>query len=582
MQTCFNLHVKTKLGRCFWSWLLLLLSTIAILAQDSEPGLAFESDVPVRMRDGVELTANVWRPKAAGKYPAILLRSPYGKMDEKWDEARRYVKAGYVMVVQDCRGRGKSGGFWDPFRYDAEDGFDTQEWVGKQPWCNGELGTAGGSYGGWTQWASAANASPHLKTMVPTVPFDNAYDISHAGGSFQLALLMGWGMAVGGVAPGPDKLQEAFRHLPLENFGDQFAKKIPYLNEWVKHATFDEYWAQRSRPGGYGDVTVPVLNIGGWYDIFSKTTIDLTRQVRAVSKDQQARKNQFVVIGPWAHGVGGRKTGELDFGEKAKFSVSEWQFKWFEYWLKARGPGVKDWPPYYLFVMGENRWRAEQEWPLKRTQFTAYYLHGQGKANGLKSDGQLSTAAPGEEVADRFEYDADNPVPTAGGNNLVGAPAGPYDQTKVEAREDVLVYSTAPLEKDLEVTGPVKVILYASSSARDTDFTAKLVDVHPDGRAFNLCDGIIRARYRNSLTQASLLEPGKPEQFEIDLWVTSNLFQAGHRVRLEISSSNFPRFDRNPNSGKPFGTDTELLTAKQTIYHDASRASRLVLPVIPR
>ena len=534
------------------------------------------------MRDGVQLAANIWRPKVEGRYPVILMRSPYGKMDEKWDEAKRYTAAGYVMVVQDCRGRGKSGGEWDPFRYDVEDGFDTQEWVGKQAWCNGEIGTAGGSYVGWTQWASAANASKYLKAMVPVVPFDNAYDIAHSGGAFQLALLMGWGTAVGGVTLSPEKLAEAFRHLPLNTFGDQFEKKVPYLNDWVTHATYDDYWKKRSIEYRYSAVTVPVLNIGGWYDIFSRTTIDLVDQVRASSRDREVRRNQFVVIGPWGHGVGGRKTGELDFGADATFQVGEWQFKWFEYWLKGRETGVEDWPAYSLFVMGENRRRGENEWPLKRTQFTWYYLHSTGKANSLKGDGSLSTATPAQEKPDEFAYDGDDPVPTVDGNNLIGASAGPYDQTKVEEREDVLVYSTSPLEQDLEVTGPVKMILHAASSARDTDFTAKLADVHPDGKAYNLCDGIIRARYRNGPAKELLLEPGKAEPFDIDLWVTSNLFRRGHRIRLEVSSSNFPRFDRNPNSGKPFGTDTELLSAKQTIFHDAEHLSHLVLPVIPR
>ena len=563
----------------FWFCLFL---TVSLLSQENDGQVLFEQDVKAPMRDGVELTANIWRPKEAGRYPVILMRSPYGKMDEQWDEGRRYAKAGYVMVVQDCRGRGKSGGAWDPFRYDVEDGFDTQEWVGRQPWCNGEIGTAGGSYVGWTQWAAAANASKHLKAMVPIVPFDNAYEIAHAGGAFQLALLMGWGMAVGGVALSPDKLQEAFRHLPLETFGDQFEKKIPFLNDWVRHGTYDDYWRQRSIDYRYADVTVPALNIGGWYDIFSKTTIELVDQVRAASKDRLARRNQFVIIGPWGHGVGGRKIGELDFGDDAKLNVGEWQFKWFEYWLKGRETGVQDWPAYYFFVMGENRWRGENEWPLKRTQLTAYYLHSDGKANTSNGDGTLSTNAPTQAQPDEFTYDGDNPVPTVGGNNLVGATAGPYDQSKVEAREDVLVYSTAPLEQDVEVTGAVKLVLHAASSARDTDFTAKLVDVHPDGKSFNLCDGIIRARYRKDLGKEALLEPGKPEQFEIDLWVTSNLFKRGHRIRLEVSSSNFPRFDRNPNSGRPFGTDTELLTARQTIFHDGERPSHLLLPIIPR
>ncbi len=568
------------LPRAAWLGAWLLVGSWLVVA--AAPPVVFEANVMVAMRDGVKLAANIWRPKAEGRYPAILMRSPYGKMDEKWEEAKHYTEAGYVMVVQDCRGRGKSEGVWDPFRYDVEDGFDTQEWVGQQSWCNGDIGTGGGSYVGWTQWATAANSSRYLKAMVPAVPFDNAYDIAYTGGAFQLALLMGWGVAVGGVAVSPEKVSEVFRYLPLSTFSKQFDKPVPYLGDWVAHPTYDDYWRKRSIQNRYADVTVPILNIGGWYDIFSKATLEMSAKVRASSRDREVRRNQFVVMGPWAHGVGGRKTGDLDFGEGAKFSVSLWQFKWFEYWLKGRETGVQDWPPYYLFVMGENRWRGENEWPLKRTQYTSYYLHSGGQANSLNGDGSLETTAPRDEKPDEFTYDGKNPVPTTGGNNLIGAPAGPFDQTTVEQRNDVLVYSTAPLEQDVEVTGQVKLILHAASSARDTDFTAKLVDVHPDGKAYNLCDGIIRARYRNGMEQPALLTPGEAERFEIDLWVTSNLFRRGHRIRLEVSSSNFPRFDRNPNSGKPFGTDTELLSAKQTIFHDPEYPSHLVLPIIPR
>ncbi len=551
-------------------------------AQEAPQPFVFESDVKISMRDGIRLAANVFRPKSEGRFPVILIRTPYGKQDEKWGDARRYATAGYAMVVQDCRGRGKSEGAWDPFRYDVEDGFDTQEWVGKQDWCNGDIGTAGGSYVGWTQWAPAPGGSHYLKAMVPVVPFGNAFDLAYSGGAFQLALLMGWGSAVGGVTLGPEKLQQAYQHLPLRTFGDQFDKKVPYLNDWVEHSNYDDYWKQRGIDYRYAEVTVPALNIGGWYDIFSKTTIDLVNEVRGSSRNRSARRNEMVVMGPWTHGVGARKVGELDFGAEAALKIGELQFKWFEYWLKGRETGVQDWPACYLFVMGENRWRGENEWPLKRAQLVSYFLHSAGRANSLKGDGSLSTTQPEQEEPDRFTYDGHTPVPTTGGNNLIGAAAGPYDQTRIEEREDVLVYTTAALEQDVEVTGPVTLILWASSSARDTDFTAKLVDVNPEAKAYNLCDGILRARYREGREKPALLTPGKPERFEIDLWVTSNLFKRGHHIRVEVSSSNFPRFDRNPNTGNAFGTDTELLSAKQTILHDAEHPSHLLLPVIPR
>ncbi len=316
--------------------------------------------------------------------------------------------------------------------------------------------------------------------------------------------------------------------------------------------------------------------------IFSKTTIELIDQVREKSKDRLARRNQFVVLGPWGHGPGGRKLGELDFGEAAQRDVGDLQFKWMEYWLRGQSTGVEDWPAYDLFIMGENRWRGENEWPLARTRFTSYFLRGQGKANTRAGDGALSLETPGDQPADTLVFDPNDPVPTRGGNNLVGPPAGPFDQSAVEDRKDVLVYTTPPLEGPLEATGPVKMVLYAASTAKDTDFTAKRVDVHADGKAYNLCDGIIRAPYRDSSTSPELIEPGKIYRYEIDLWVTSNVFLSGHRLRLEVSSSNFPRFDRNPNTGNPFGTDTELHPATQTIYHDAQHPSHLLLPVIPR
>ncbi|MBM3846947.1 MAG: CocE/NonD family hydrolase [Verrucomicrobia bacterium] len=548
-----------------------------------DPDFIFEQKVMIPMRDGVRLSANIFRPRGEGRHPVILLRSPYGIPDAKWGDARRYVPRGYAMVAQDCRGRGGSEGTWDPFRHDPDDGRDTQDWIGKKEWCNGSIGTSGGSYVGWTQWASAADPSPYLKAMVPVVPFAEVYDdIVFPGGAFQLALAMGWGSSVAGIILPPDKLQKAYRHLPLKTFGDQFEKKVPYLNEWGRHGAYAGYWEQRGIRRNYSRVSVPALNIGGWYDIFSKATVDMTDRVRDTSHDRHGRRNQCVIMGPWAHGVGVRKVGELDFGEAASaLKIGELQFQWFEYWLRGQETGVQDWPAFQLFVMGENLWRAENEWPLKRTVFTRYYLGGKN-ANSRSGGGTLSTQGSQEPANDRFSYDPENPVPSHGGNNLVGASAGPMDQSSVEDREDVLVYTTEVLEEDVEVTGPIKLILHAASSARDTDFTGKLVDVHPDGKAFNLCEGIQRARWRKGFDKERFLEPGVVEEYEVDLWVTSNLFKKGHRIRLEVSSSNFPRFDRNANSGKPFGEDEQLFKAEQTIHHGGSRASHLLLPVIPR
>ena len=561
------------------------LAGTSALAQPAGSDLpfTFQTNVMVPMRDGTRLAANIFLPKQGGPFPVVLQRTPYGKPDAKSGEARHLCTAGYALVVQDCRGRGNSQGQWDPFRYDGEDGFDTQEWVGRQPWCNGRLGTSGGSYVGWTQWSAAPRASRYLTCMAPVVPFSDAYhEIAYLGGAFQLSLCFGWGAGVGGLKIDPAKLSEAFKYLPLNTWDEQGDKRVFFLRDWVAHPTYDDYWRARSIEGRFDQVTVPALNIGGWYDIFSKPTFEHVAKVRQSSTNHLVRRNQFAVVGPWGHGVGGQKLGDLDFGPSARLDIGKLQFEWFEYWLQGRDTGVQDWPPVRLFVMGENVWRNESEWPLARTQYTPWYLHGSGKARTRAGDGSLSATLPESEPPDQFTYDPAQPVPTQGGNNLVGTPIGPFDQSSVEDRADVLVYTSVPLEKPMEVTGPVKVLLHAASSARDTDFTAKLVDVYPDGKAYNLCDGILRARYRESSTKPTLLEPGKAYRFEIDLWVTGNLFQAGHCVRLELSSSNFPRFDRNPNTGHDFGTDAELAKADQTIFHDRPHPSHVVLPMIPR
>lgn len=565
---------------CLWPRLFATGSEVGKAAGKS---VEYESNVKIAMRDGTQLAANIFRPVGEGPWPVLLIRTPYGKQDDKWQGGGSFATKGYVLVVQDCRGRGQSGGEWEPFLHEAADGFDTQEWIGRQRWCNGKIGTQGGSYVGWTQWASAPHSSKYLKTMVPMVPFGNTYeDLAYNGGAMQLGLLMGWGEAVGGVGLPPDKLQRAYSYLPLEKFGSQFDKRVPYLSDWVRHPTYDDYWKRRGIDYDYADITVPTLSVGGWYDIFAKAAINIPTNVRNAARDMEVRKNQFVIMGPWGHSPGVRKMGQLDFGPEAELKVYSRQFEWYEHWLKGRETGVREWPPYYLFIMGENKWRGENEWPLKRTRYTAYYLQSGGHANSRQGDGRLTVESPQTESTDEYVYDGDNPVPTVGGNNIVGASGGPEDQSKVEERSDVLVYSTSPLEREVEVTGPVKLILWAASTAPDTDFTGKLVDVYPDGKAYNLCEGIQRARYRRGSGQTEPLEAGKPTRFEIDLWVTSNLFQAGHRIRLEVSSSNFPRFDRNANSGKPFGADTELLEAKQTVFHDQVHASHLLLPVIPR
>ena len=547
------------------------------------------ANVMVPMQDGVRLSTNVFLPKAEGKWPVLLMRSPYGKGDEKHGDGRYYASRGYVFVSQDCRGRGASQGQWEPFVNEAGDGRDTHQWVLEQPWCNGALGTVGGSYVGFTQWAAAPDAGEYLKAMVPVVPLVDPYgDIAYIDGAFGISLMMGWGSLMspppaGVKAPPWDGAGwlKAYRTLPLVQWDRVLGYQVQYLRDWVAHPHYDAYWTARGVRERRPDIRTPILAIGGWYDIFAKTTLDHVNAVRATSKSPSARRHQHVVMGPWTHGISDTgKVGDLDFGKVSALNLREVQTQWFDHWLKGEDNGVDKWPPFRLFVMGRNAWREEQAWPLERTRYTKYYLHSQGAAQTCVGDGTLSTAEPGSEPSDEFTYDPNDPVPTLGGCNLFGCPAGPKDQSAAETRKDVLVFTGEPLRAEVEVTGPVKLVLYAATSARDTDWTAKLVDVYPDGRPFNLCDGILRARYRDSRTEPRLLEPGKTYKYEIDLWVTSRVFLPGHRMRVEISSSNFPRFDRALNDGEPFGTGSTWTKATQTVYHDRERPSYILLPVI--
>ena len=570
----------------------LVLLSPEILASEAAFEVEVRTDVKIPMRDGVELSANLFLPKAQGKFPVILVRSPYGKGDEKQGDGLFYAAHGYVFVSQDCRGKGASNGQWEPFANECNDGRDTQKWLLNQPWCNGSIGTSGGSYVGFTQWISAPGAGEHLKAMFPVVPLVDAYgDGVYTNGALNLALIMGWGSLVS-FRPGEEVAMfgwreqdwvQAYRTLPLGEWDRAIGRKVQYLRDWVSHPHFDEYWAARSVRNRWQDISVPICAVGGWYDIFAKSVFDHINAVRATSRSQQARKHQHLLMGPWGHGISqDGKVGDLDFGKESVVNLREIQTKWFDYWLKGEQTGVDTWPAFRIFVMGSNQWRDEQQWPLERTKYTPYYFHSEGSANTVGGNGKLTMAKPSEEPCDEFVYDPNDPVPTPGGCNLIGCPAGPRDQSVVEKRNDVLVFTSEELKVDLEVTGPIKVILYAASTAEDTDWTAKLVDVYPDGRAFNLCDGIIRACYRDSQDNPSLIQPGKIYRYEIDLWVTSNVFMTGHKIRVEISSSNFPRFDRNLNTGEPFGTGTKLIKATQSIYHDKGHPSHILLPVIPR
>ncbi|MGI8687922.1 MAG: CocE/NonD family hydrolase [Thermomicrobiales bacterium] len=572
--------------------------------------LAIDRNVPVPMRDGTTLYADVYRPSGSGPHPTLLQRTPYDKGNLiSIGFILRAASNGYAVIVQDVRGRFESEGRFDAFINERQDGYDTLEWLIARPWCDGNVGMFGQSYVGLTQWQAAMSGHPALKAIVPTVTAaDYHAGWTYQGGAFELSFNLSWTMtnlATNTVArrkksdpdveetfqrllDGIDDLTEGFRSLPLTGH-PILAEYAPYYDDWLSHPTYDDYWAALDVSAKHNALNVAALNIGGWYDIFLKGTIDNFTGMRA-NGPAAVRDRQHLLLAAWNHsGISrGNPIGAHDFGMRATGAVIDSdgiQLRWFDRWLRGIENGVDDEPPVRLFVMGSNEWRHEQEWPLSRTDWQEWFLHSGGKANSVNGDGALRREVPASEPPDAYVYNPRNPVPTVGGGlccNAVFSQGGAYDQRAVEAREDVLVYTTPPLDQPVEVTGPVKLILHASSSASDTDWTAKLVDVSPCGYARNLTDGILRARYRKSMRQGILLAPGEVTAYEVDLWSTSNTFLPGHRIRLEVSSSNFPRFDRNPNTGDVPGRSTEMVSALQMVFHSSEYPSRLALPVIPQ
>jgi uncharacterized protein len=578
-----------------------------------EPTIVIEKNVPVRMRDGVVLFADVFRPAAQGKYPVILQRTPYNKnlttVGLLMFDVIRAAGEGYAVVIQDSRGRYASEGEFYTFRDDIADGYDTVEWCAVQPWSDGNVGMYGASYVGATQWLAAVSQPPHLKAMFPLITASDYHEgWAYQGGAFALGFNESWTMTflapdtfqrlmktkpelgekLGKMLQGVDDMCQWFRSMPLKDF-PLFGEAAPYFYDWLAHPDEDDYWAQWNVEARHHTIRVPACNVGGWYDIFLGGTIRNFLGMRECGATPEARQGQKLILGPWFHTLPlNNIAGEVNHGlstTSLAMDMDGLHLRWFDYWLKGKKNGVLEEPPVRIFVMGENRWRTENEWPLTRTQYTKYYLHSGGKANSLRGDGSLSPESPRAEPTDVYVADPRNPVPTRGGGLCcwpAAVPGGAFDQRSIEERPDVLVYTTPVLDRDVEVTGPITLTLFAATSAVDTDFTAKLVDVHPDGYARNLTDGIIRGRYRESRRKATLLKPGEVYEYTIDLWATSNVFKAGHRIRLDIASSNFPRFDRNPQTGEASSEASRLEPALQRVFHDDLRPSHVMLPIIPK
>ncbi len=532
------------------------------------------------MRDGVQLSANIFRPAFNGRWPALLARTPYGKGTALSLNYRSYVDHGYVVVVQDVRGRGESDGVFRPLHQETLDGEDTLNWIGRQAWCTGKIGMIGGSYLGIAQWQAALGNSPYLKAIAPSVAgFDDYFDRFYSrGGAMKLGHRLVW-LSENLRVPGYPRLDISryMWHLPLRTSDRSAAgRTIDFYQNSLNHPSYDAFWRSVSTREQLARVHVPVFTSAGWFDNYAQSDLEAFEVLRRLGR------HAYIVVGPWPHSF----TDHLpvSFGPQSVARLRTLQFEWFDHWLKGQG-SLSDWPAARIFTMGDNEWRHEESWPPAEARIHELFLGGAGKANSFLGDGVLVTHHEHRHESDHYLYDPRKPVPTRGGAiccNPRLLPPGPMDQRPVEQRRDVLVYTSVPLDSDLDVTGNVRVTLWVSTTARDTDFTAKLVDLAPGGSALGVTDGILRLRYRGGLGRPALATPGQIYPIAIDAGVTSTVFRAGHRIRLEISSSNFPRFDRNPNTGRAIAEETELRTASQTVYHGGAYPSALILPVIPR
>jgi len=569
-----------------------------------QSSIRMDRNVPVQTRDGCVLRADIYRPDDDAKHPAILFRTPYSKAltgNSDYLNIIEAAHAGYAIIVQDVRGRFASEGEWrrdSMFTVEGPDGYDTVEWIASERWCDGNVGTAGGSYLAGLQWATAMETPLHLKAMAPWMGIWGAgMEPRPTGGAILLSVALNATpmMAVDvadrleregkdvtelrrAIKWAMDNPEEAANFLPL--------KDIPF----ARFERIRETWNMRLHPPPkseqekrqrFENVIAPCFYACGWYDIIEWATFESFKIMRTRGGSPRAREGQHLLVGPWMHGRILDFLGELNFGASAglwQAQVSEQNIAFFDKYLRGRDIQI---PTVRYFVMGRNRWQTADDWPLPQTQWQRFFFHSKGGANTAAGDGGLSRDAPGAESPDIFIYDPHRPVPSVGGRLYgVGVTPGPIEQSRVEKRNDVLCYTTPKLDEEVEVTGPLQAHLFATTSARDTDFAAKLVDVHPDGRAYNVVEGIIRASGRKLNGQRERVTPGEVYEYVISMGDTSQLFRKGHRIRVDISSSNFPMFDRNMNTGNPIGEDARGIPAMQTIYHQSGFASYIDLPVI--
>jgi putative CocE/NonD family hydrolase len=578
--------LKKVFGRVLIMLCTVLPWATAIGANLSAPTytVKIEFSTRVKMRDGVELSVDIYRPDGDGRFPVILSRTPYNKSTPRGghlDLGRYFAARGYVYVAMDVRGRGDSDGQFTPYRNEGPDGYDSIEWCAQQPWSTGKVGTIGASYLGYDQWIAALQQPPHLTTMIVMTTPPDPFVESPTG--LQSPTYMSWHLLTSGHVLHnltPVDWPTVYMHVPIYTMDAAAGIDSPYWRQVVDHPGIDQWWDPLIYQNKYERVRVPIMHVSGWYDDEQAGATMNYIGMTTKGATEEIRHNQKLLMGPWPHAVNSSThLGDIEFGPTAVIDLNHYELRWFDYWLKGIDTGIMQEPPVRIFIMGENRWRDEKEWPIAGTKYVDYYLHSEGHANSLYGNGTLALAPDANEPVDRYSYNPAMPVPFLMEPTFAQL-GGPDDYRPVERRDDVLVFTSEPLMKVTTVCGPIRVKLSAASSATDTDFMGKLLDVWPEGFAQRLYDGMVRARYRDGGDRPALITPGQIYSYDIDLWNTCQQFGKGHRFRIEIASSAFPKYDPNPNTGEPLGKTANFKIAEQTIYHDAKHPSLVRIPIV--
>ena len=563
--------------------IVLLTATLSCNSLQAE---IVKSTLMVAMRDGIKLSTDVYRDSSANQQPVILIRTPYNKAGLE-NISTKFTNAGYILVVQDCRGRFESGGIFIAYNNEGQDGFDTIEWVTKQSWNNGKVGMWGASYFGATQWQAAAERPTGLKVITPTATWTEFYGNIYQGGAVRLSMLTTWAarMSQPSGEQLPTDWSRIFKTLPLSEIDDEIGWSIPWFENMLTHPKPNGFWHRLALSKDVVELDLAVQHTVGYYDFFSREAVRSFNLMHQQAAHKHVRNKQQLILGPWDHGsIGRSKVGDWDFGETAIWDRTASNIQWLDRYLKSNNSRVQEkWSPVRYFSMGDNQWFNANAWPPTNTVDRSFFLHSNGDANTDSSSGTISTKRPAKnQDADSFIADPANPTPAYPANDtraIDGVSWGPVDQRTIGSRDDVLVYSSGILNKPMRFAGNPSAKLFVSASTSDADWVVKLVDVHPDGFAQNIAVGILRGRFRESLMKAKLLEPGKVYQIEVDLGPVAATIEQGHEFRVDISGAHFPLFDRNPNTGMgPY--DGSSIKSTERVYHTRSMPSAIVLPII--